>query len=424
MKQVEAHDLQEWVQVAPEIEGDEPHYVRAKRDAPVEALLKVEPQYVGDLLKRVEKFQKIAKRHGQEVSAKKVGEVMVPHPVFGKKRPQRREVWSVVVPPMVGVKGRIVGHFEKAESGSDQYVHVFAEAERAACEALLPRAGQCDHCHKQRARVKSFVVEHEGEVKLVGSNCLMDFLGIDPGWALAAAEWFREAELNEREEGGWGRSSKYRDLMPLVLGAYKVAKKHGGYPQGEDRYWFREHAQIVAFGPRSAEQREIAKQYAGFEPEPLDVQALADYVEQAKGDFGRNLQLAMEQEVIHVKRFALVIAGVAMWVGRSLKRKDEAAKAERAPPPKAFAEAPGKRVDFEAEVIRAIPRQGEWGSSLIIALRCADGRQAVNFHSGVNRPEAGKRYKVRASIKRHQPAFKNYGEESVLSRAVYEEIKA
>lgn len=392
-----------------------------KREEPVAARLLVRPQFVSDLLARVEKFRKIAARHGQEVSAEKLGEVLIDHPVFGKKRKQLREEWLVQVPPMVGVKGRIIGHFEQAEDGKSQYVHVFSEAERAACEALLPRAGQCDHCHKHRQRVKSFVVEHEGEVRIVGSNCLMDFLGIDPAWALAVAEWFEPGESGEQEERWGGLRSHHVELMAVVEAAYKAGKKHGGYPAGEDRYWFRNEVSVLVFGGFSEEARRIKKEYEGFKPEPLDVQALADYVEHAKGDFGRNLQIAFEQDFIHHKRMALVIAGVAMWVGRSLQRKEEAAKAPKQPP-KAFSEAPKSRIDFEAEVVRAIPRLGNYGEMLILGLRCEDGRQAVIFHSGQQKPEAGKRYKVRASVVRHQDGFKGWGRESVLNRAVFEEI--
>lgn len=424
MKQVSGQDLRGvWVPdpEAPE-DGGSARLVYERREEPVEARLMVRPQFVGDLMKNVAKFQKIAARHGQQVEARLIGEVEVPHP-FRPKRKQVRQEWAVIIPPMVGVKGRIVGHFEKSEDGKSQYVHVFSEDERAACEALLPRAGQCDHCAKNRARVKSFVVEFEGRHLLVGKNCLIDYMGIDPGWALAAAEWFEESRRSE-SEGGWGGGGHYRDLMPLVEAAFLVARKHGGYPSGDDRYWFRNHVSIMCYGARNEHDSEVKAQYKGFDPGPLDLEALADYVEGAQGDFGANLRIAFEQDMIHVKRSALVIAGVAMWVGRSIKRKDDEKKAEKLGPPKAFAEKPGSRIDFEAEVIRAIPRAGQFGVMLIIALRCADGRQAVNFHSGEFHPEAGKRYKVRASIKKHQPGFRNIGEESVLSRAVYQEIEA
>jgi hypothetical protein len=390
-----------------------------KRAEPVRAVLQLAPQGAAMFHKRFAKFAKIAERHGQEVSCERLEDVLVPHPFF-RKRKVAREQWAVVIPPMVGVKGRICGHFELAEDGKSQYVHVFKEDERAAVEALLPRAGECDHCQKKRNRVKSFVVEHEGAVQIVGSNCLMDYLGVDPGWALACCGFYDEMYAkSERDEAWGGPGFNHELLIALVEEAYKVAKMWGGYPGGEDRYAFRNEVGYLLHGGGGEQGAEVRAKYRGFEYEPLDVQALADYVERAKGDFGRNLQIAFGQEYVHLKRSALVIAGVAMWVGRALKLKDEVKKA----PAKAFEEAPGKRVDFEAELVRVHPFVGAYGSSLILNFRCADDRQAVMFYSGQGKPEAGKRYKVRASIKRHQACKYGEGFESVLNRPVFEEVK-
>lgn len=417
MKDITNRDL--YTQWVASEDGAEPVAVEpAKRDEPVRLLVELKPYFVAEFLKRVEKFAKIATRHGQVVSAEKLGERQIPHPVHGKRRMVTREQWAVIVPPMVGVKGRIVGHFEQTEDGSSQYVHVFSEADRAACEAILPRAGQCDHCHKNRKRTKTFVVRNGDDVFPVGSNCLIDYLGVDPAWALAVCEWMSTKPVSDEDyDPERPKGSHFIDLMRVVNASYLVARKHGGYSRDLGPT-FRQHVGILLWGAFGKEAQEIKREYEGFKPEPLDIQALADYVEGASGDYGSNLRLAFEQEYVHEKRMALVISGVGLFIGRAIKQQTEV----KLPAAKAFDAMVGERIEFEAEVVRTFLRDSQFGVTQIISLRTADGRQAVNFHTGMDRPKAGQRYKVKGTIKKHQPAFKGHGDESVLSRCVYKEV--
>ena len=69
------------------------------------------------------------------------------------------------------------------------------------------RVGQCDHCHTSRRRNETFVVQHEnGSTKMVGRQCLKDFLGhADPHQLAAWAEILCELDglCNDASDFDW-----------------------------------------------------------------------------------------------------------------------------------------------------------------------------------------------------------------------------
>jgi hypothetical protein len=77
----------------------------------------------------------------------------------------------------------------------------------------------CDHCELARNRKETFVVRHEdGAFKVVGRNCLADFLGVDPERFAVLATMTIElgAALDDEEgmfAGGGGRAAH---LFPLT----------------------------------------------------------------------------------------------------------------------------------------------------------------------------------------------------------------
>lgn len=60
-------------------------------------------------------------------------------------------------------------------------------------------APACDHCHSNRFRKVTFVVEKDGERRQVGSSCLKEYTGIDPA---TAAMWAEVRDLSDMGEDG------------------------------------------------------------------------------------------------------------------------------------------------------------------------------------------------------------------------------
>lgn len=100
-------------------------------------------------------------------------------------------------------------------------------------------ASGCEHCNQTRNRKETFVVIHEaGAQKLVGRDCIRDFLGHDsPDNILARAEWSIGLEgcLGEFEDGmdcggGWTRDT--RATIETLLAYAACATRVYGFISG------------------------------------------------------------------------------------------------------------------------------------------------------------------------------------------------
>lgn len=60
---------------------------------------------------------------------------------------------------------------------------------------------RCDHCHVRRFRRATYIVHNQetGEYKQVGSSCLEDFVGMDPGSAAKAAQLLIQAGIEAQQ---------------------------------------------------------------------------------------------------------------------------------------------------------------------------------------------------------------------------------
>lgn len=93
---------------------------------------------------------------------------------------------------------------------------------------------RCDHCHKVRRRIDTFIVRNNlGEYKQVGRNCLRDFLGgKDPKgilWYVSAFQDLSEM-LNIMRTGGGGssaRSEYYQPFEVILAAAVALSNKYG-----------------------------------------------------------------------------------------------------------------------------------------------------------------------------------------------------
>lgn len=76
---------------------------------------------------------------------------------------------------------------------------------------------RCDHCEARRGRTETFVVRHEdGQSKIVGRQCLADFLGgKSPADIIARLEWHRIVEACADEDGGSGGGRGPQVVIPI-----------------------------------------------------------------------------------------------------------------------------------------------------------------------------------------------------------------
>lgn len=337
---------------------------------------------------------------------------------------------TIESPAVVGKSAKLIGAFERAEDGVSVYRHALNGATEADLEPFLSRWNDCDHCGFKRDRHASFLCETtDGERVLIGRQCSRDFLGLDAAELLArdavAKVLSRGGETDEGMGGGGGAS--FIHVETLVKRAYLVAKRLGGYSRDAGDT-FRLHLSALEgakdFG-RSTTYRDLRREYEAWmqkaKPEPLDLEALADYVYAATGDFGENLRIAFGCVYAKPKRRNLIVAGVGLYVGRALKlaAAEAAEAAAPKPPAKLLDGAAGARVSFLGTVERCIPLQSDYGTKTLVVISGDDGAACIHYNSAEVRPQAGERYKITATIKAHGVDRRYGSPQTILTRAVY-----
>lgn len=395
-----------------------------------------------DVRKAVEKLSRRLKKWGGEVKITAEREVFKEHwsrrkLPNGEPRMVRQVILTVEAPALAGTaRTKLVGSFELAEDGVEVYRHALGDADPAILEPYLKdnRWRGCDHCGFNRHRKATFLCEMEdGSLKLVGRQCSRDFLGLEPGDILARSTIYRElAGLagDEDSEGAWGSFPSMFHVESYVRTAYLVAKRYGGYNRELAFDMMQDVAALegaVDFG-RSTTYQDIRDRYAALPaPEPLDLQALCDFVDAMDGDYGRNVQIAFACEYAKLKRRRLVMSAVGVYVGKVLtqaQRAREAAEREARMPARHLAGAVKDRVTFRAVIDRCTPYTSQFGYGLVIAMTGEDGARVVHFSTSDVKPEVGKTYAVKATIKAHETDRRSDAPQTVVTRAVYTEVQA
>lgn len=393
-----------------------------------------------DVLKSIEKLNRRMKKWGGEVRVVGTQEVFKDH--WSRKRNGdgeiakiRQVILTVEAPALAGTaRTKLVGSFELAEDGVEVYRHALGDADPAILEPYLEgdRWRGCDHCGFNRHRKATFLCEMaDGSLKLVGRQCSRDFLGLEPGDILARDTIYRElAGLAGEDEGSWGSFPSLFHVESFVQTAYIVAKRFGGYNRECADEMMTHIAALEGardYG-RSTTYADIRYDYAQRPaPEPLDLADLCDFIDRMDGDYGQNVRIAFSCEFAKLKRRRLVLSGVGVYVGKLATRaqlaREAAEKAARRPAPKHLDGQPKDRLTFRAEVDRCTPYVGHFGPGLVVAMTAEDGSKIVHFATGDVKPEKGKTYTVKATIKAHETDRHTGGPQTVVSRAVYEEDK-
>uniref|UniRef100_A0AB74UMW2 Uncharacterized protein n=1 Tax=Caulobacter phage BL57 TaxID=3348355 RepID=A0AB74UMW2_9VIRU len=375
------------------------------------------------------KLQKRAAHAAQTLTVLERKVVDIPSPYLGEETlVVRRIEITLSVPPMVGEKGRVLGIYEAAEK-TGHYLKLVDKTANDAVEAMRVHAGECDHCGVNQRRKHTFVCETADGIKMIGASCLKTYLGADPVRMLS---FWDDLNNFKGDPGGWRKGEDFVSLDELLRASYRVARKLGGY----DKTQSRKHVGLLMFGNvgyglsdyERKQNQEIIDSYKGFEPE-FDREGFTAYIRSLRpgNPFHENIKMVLAQEDwVLTKRMGVIVAAVGLSVSRTLEREEVARKkadkpeAPKFPDAKHLDAAEGQRLDFVGEVVRTHLYTNDFGeTTCIVTIRCDDGSAVVNFHTGKNRPEAGKRYAVRATIKRHGANKRSGDPETTITRAVY-----
>lgn len=244
--------------------------------------------------------------------------------------------------------------------------------------------GRCDACGVARRRATSYAVRSAaGELAVVGSTCVRDFLGIDPATLL----WFSEVVGSLDDEEFY--SSGPDPFVPTAtfVAAARAAVLAAGWVKASD--WDRRPTKAltadVLFARRIEGDDELIEARRLFGPETsafaADAIAWAAAIE-PRSDFDENLKAVASSETVGPRAF-----GIAAYLPVAYARHldDEAGRAavKAAEAAGEIEPVPTGRVTVTGEVIGISERYSDYG--VTIKLTVLDDR---GFKVWVTRPRA------------------------------------
>lgn len=275
---------------------------------------------------------------------------------------------------------------------------------------------RCDHCHTARSRKDVFVLRHDnGEYKVVGRNCLGDFLGhASPEALLNAAEFLFDADetLGGCESDLWGAGGgAYLYELPLerfVGMTYLWIRRFGWVPRRHadvstaDRVW---NFLLPARSESEAYERKALIRKNNLVVEEGDLDWIRGAIEWGralptnKSDYIYNLGVACRAGLVTSRTSGIVASLVNAYkrhLGEEAKRK--------AAPTRKHVGTPKKREGFAGVAVTG-SRSFEtvYGTTTLVTFETGDGNILKWFASGDAEKtfKVGNTYDITATVKSH-----------------------
>jgi hypothetical protein len=292
----------------------------------------------------------------------------------------------------------------------------------------------CSSCGARRRRNTILVVREEatGELKIFGTKCAAEFvpMGSNGVRALEYLIGFRDSAVEEEEYG------EYFGSQPTVFNRQRVLAfaiqllKSEPYTRANEPGSTREEVRNLAFPAnfsylplkdreaiRSFE-RTVAENHVAIGKRIEEVEAWVAGLE-GKTDFEANLQAAFEAPFVSHRTFGIVVASVHCF-NRHLQIQVEREAREKLPAPEHVGTV-GQRQSFgEGEVVFVKLIEGFYGITTLIKIR-TEKALLVWFATGEKEIEAGERFNVTATVKKHETY--NGEAQTVVNRAKLTKVK-
>jgi hypothetical protein len=270
---------------------------------------------------------------------------------------------------------------------------------------------RCDHCHTKRFRVDTFVVHNEAEDlwKVVGRNCLADFLGgHDPKRAALRFEWLIEVAscAEDQEGGGYGGSGYWRfDPIDVLARTAVAVRKDGWLSRGKARESFHPvmaTADIVTtdFCAKAPYRNQLKAEVT--EADAKEAVAAWEWAatagEGTDSDYLYNVRQVAKLTSVDARLFGITCS-VLVAYRRALEKEIEYRKAKAKSQHFGVV---GKREVFELMLKGWSTFEGHYGTTYVYKFLEGDGNQATWFASRDQELEIGKTYTMKCTVKKHE----------------------
>lgn len=297
----------------------------------------------------------------------------------------------------------------------------------AVPEEYRKRVGDCDHCCTVRRRSETFVVRHEsGAHKMVGRNCLKDFLGHKSPHELAAAAELlctigllcSEAELEERDEQRGATSWELEMFLAATFAQIRLdgwtsrtkAKDFGGCATADN---------VISFFVRKGMSSSWLKERIPTEADDAQAAAAIAWCRELNcdSDYLHNINLISRAGYVTWKN-AGYAASIAVAYDNALRRMREE-RTESAHVGKVK-----ERLELELTVRNVKPIDGFYGETGLHVMTDAAGNDFTWFASGSTEwLEVGQAYRVKATVKAHDE-YKGRKKTTLTRVSVVKELAA
>lgn len=281
---------------------------------------------------------------------------------------------------------------------------------------------RCDHCNSRRYRKDVFVVRHEsGEYKVVGRQCIGDFLGhASPESLLNAAEvlWSLEGLVTEAREEGWAylRSGEFTfDITRYVATVSIWVRRFGWVPRSAkrddapataDEVW---SFLLPSFDRESRRHKEELVRKHNLHVEEFDQELAVKALEWARSldlqsgnDYLYNLRVACGVKDVTAKTSGLVASVVSAY--KREVEKQELARRERETKRRGLVGVKGQRRGFpKLTVVTTRSLESMYGVKTLVIFETPEGDLLKWFASGdrTSEYETGAVYSITGTVKDH-----------------------
>lgn len=269
----------------------------------------------------------------------------------------------------------------------------------------------CDHCHTNRARNETFLVQHnDGRVMQVGRQCMKDFLGHNANALMTWGNLFAAFDAEFRGNfAGAEQVFKMSEVMPVVVA---VCRDSGWVSRTKAR-------ESYAVGPatadrvldvlelaRTKEQKQYQEKIAALIDDSVksEAQRIIDFTQQAVqkddlNDYEYNLSVIYNREVpIMSHRTAGIACSAIAYYNNAMKQKVE----REARPESNWLGSVGDKIVATITVKHKQFLESDYGTTVLLKMEDESGNQVTWFGTGQAAwdMEVDNTYTIKGSIKK------------------------
>jgi hypothetical protein len=268
----------------------------------------------------------------------------------------------------------LIGVVDELPNGAS-FLRRLPGTDAVAPEGFILDPKRCDHCHESRNRLETFLVFDGTDWRLVGRNCLADFLGHNPANLIAYARDLGSLSSDEGYSGfgGGRREFKMDDLVYLASRVVAVTGFYVGRAKAEIEHRSSTRDEVSRFYSKEAKkaENEYPESDAAKAIYDATVVALNDIPhKETTSDWEESLGDLWESEYVLPQHLGYAVSAVCLGMRHQERVAREKVAAEKAPSKHLGKVGDKIAVDAKVEFVRFF--ENNWGGAWLVKFRTDD----------------------------------------------------